>query len=162
MYLELSSIPALGVLVPIPTFEAKYALRVVVAPPEIVRPPAWVPLPIVDEAVTRMPLLNLLRTPENVLVSPRSVDEALLPEPLPTHAPLIAKQPPEMLMPPVELNVDVAVEKLMPFVLPMARSEPGVVEPMPTFPLFVTMKFVAVDDPTTNAGPDTPFGFTDS
>ncbi len=30
------------------------------------------------------------------------------------------------------------------------RSEPGVVEPMPTLPELLMMKFVAVDEPTTN------------
>ncbi len=38
-----------------------------------------------------------------------------------------------MLMPPVEEKVEVAVEKLMPFVFPTERSEPGVDDPMPTF-----------------------------
>ena len=44
-----------------PTFAAKYALLVVVAPPEIVRPPDCVPLPMVVEASERRP-------PENVSV----------------------------------------------------------------------------------------------
>jgi hypothetical protein len=39
-----------GVVDPIPTFPAKYAFPVVVAPPEIVRPPACNPFPIVEEA----------------------------------------------------------------------------------------------------------------
>jgi hypothetical protein len=50
-------VPA-GEVVPMPTFEAKYALRVVVAPPETVRPPACVPLPIVEEAKAVRPALN--------------------------------------------------------------------------------------------------------
>ena len=43
---------ATGLVVPIPTLPAKYAVPVVVAPPLMVSPPAWVPLPIVDEALT--------------------------------------------------------------------------------------------------------------
>ena len=46
-------------------------------------------------------------------------------------------------MPPVELNVLVAVEKLMPFVLPIARREPGLLVPMPTLPELVTLKIGA-------------------
>ena len=42
----------LGVVVPIPTSPTKYALPVVVAAPEIVRPS--VPLPIVEEAAAIM------------------------------------------------------------------------------------------------------------
>lgn len=41
--------------VPITTLERKLALRVVVAPPEIVRPPCCVPLPIVVDAVMTNP-----------------------------------------------------------------------------------------------------------
>ncbi len=33
---------------------------------------------------------------------------------------------------------------------------------MPTFPAFVTMKFVAVEEPMTKEGPVMPFGFTES
>ena len=54
--------------------------------------------------------------------------------PPPTHTPSTAKQPEVRLMPPVEEKVEVAVEKLMPFVLPIEKSEPGVVVPMPTLP----------------------------
>ena len=45
----------LGIVVPIPTFPAKYAFPVVVAPPDIVSPPVCVPLPIVELALMRMP-----------------------------------------------------------------------------------------------------------
>jgi hypothetical protein len=38
----------------------------------------------------------------------------------------------------------------------------GVVVPIPTFPPFVTTKLVAVELPTTNAGPVIPSGFTES
>ena len=67
---------------------------------------------------------------------------------------MMAKQPLAMLMPPpVEPKVEVAVvEKLMPFVEPIERREPGVVEPRPTLPLLVTMKLVALDEPMTNCG----------
>lgn len=44
-----------GVVVPMPTFPPKYALPVVVEPPEIVNPPAAVPSPIVEEAVDKIP-----------------------------------------------------------------------------------------------------------
>ena len=44
-----------GAVTPIPTFLEKYALPVVVAPPYIVRPPACVPFPIVDDAKTPIP-----------------------------------------------------------------------------------------------------------
>ena len=37
----------------------------------------------------------------------------------------------------------------------------GEVVPMPTFPPFVTMKLVAVDEPITKEGPEMPFGFTE-
>ena len=47
------------------------------------------------------------------------------------QVPPIAKQPAARLMPPVLLNVEVAVEKLMPFVFPTERREPGVVVEMP-------------------------------
>ena len=60
---------SVGFVVPIPTFPAKYALPVVVAPPEMVRPVVCVPLPIVVEA------RNMV-DPVNVLVSERRVDEA--------------------------------------------------------------------------------------
>lgn len=58
-----------GEVVPIPTLFAKYATPVVVAPPEMVRPPARVPLPMVVEARKRLP-------PVKVLESPRSVEDA--------------------------------------------------------------------------------------
>src|SRR3989344_6639117 len=44
----------------------------------------------------------------------------------------------------------------------MENKLPGVVVPIPTFPPFVTMKFVAVEEPMTNDGPEMPFGFTES
>ena len=61
---------------------------------------------------------------------------AVIPEPPPppTQVPFIAKHPPVRLIPPVVLNVEVAVEKLMPPVLPTERSEPGVVVPIPKRP----------------------------
>jgi len=58
-----------GEVVPTPTFPAKNALPVVVAFPEMVSPPAPVPLPMVVEAK------NML-FPLNVLLSARSVEDA--------------------------------------------------------------------------------------
>jgi hypothetical protein len=65
------------------------------------------------------------------------------------QTPLIAKQPPfARLMPPVDWKVEVAVVK---FAIPCTeRSEPGVDVPMPMRPVFVTMKFVALEEPITN------------
>jgi len=37
----------------------------------------------------------------------------------------------------------------------------GLLVPMPTFPPLVTIKLVAVEEPTIKAGPVIPFGFTD-
>ena len=48
--------------------------------------------------------------------------------------PFTEKQPLVRLMPPVELNVEVPVEKLMPLVVPIESKEPGEVVPMPTLP----------------------------
>ena len=49
---------------------------------------------------------------------------------------LIAKQPPvAKLIPPVELNDEVAVLKLIPLVFPTDNIEPGDVVPIPKFPL---------------------------
>lgn len=42
-----------------------------------------------------------------------------------------------MLRPPVPAKVEVAVVKLIPFVLPIERREPGVEEAMPVKPLAV-------------------------
>lgn len=74
-----------GVVVPMPTFPAKYAFPVVVAPPEMVSPVAPVPPPMVDEAKTPMPtvvdgeslepLYSQFDTPSPVAVIP-SVDVA--------------------------------------------------------------------------------------
>jgi hypothetical protein len=50
-----------GVVVPMPTLLAKYALSVVVAPPKTVSPPACVPAPIVEEANAVRPPLNWVR-----------------------------------------------------------------------------------------------------
>ena len=50
------------------------------------------------------------------------------------QVPAYARQPEARFTPPVELKVEVAVEKLMPLVVPMERREPGVVDEMPTFP----------------------------
>ena len=47
-----------GVVVPIPTLPATYALPVVVAPPEIVSPVACPPAPIVEDANAVKPPLN--------------------------------------------------------------------------------------------------------
>jgi hypothetical protein len=41
---------AYGEVVPMPMLLAKYAVPVVVAPPLIVSPPFWLPLPMVDDA----------------------------------------------------------------------------------------------------------------
>lgn len=62
----------------------------------------------------------------------------------PTHAPLIEKQPEARLMPPVVEKVEVAREKLMPPVLPMEKSEPGVDDAMPTKPFASMWKTVVV------------------
>ena len=51
--------------------------------------------------------------------------------------PPIAKQPALRLMPPVDEKVEVAVEKLMPFVFPIEKIEPGEVVPTPTLPVDV-------------------------
>ena len=48
-----------GAVLAIPTFPAKYALPVVVAPPEMVSPSACVPDPTVDEASDRKPDENV-------------------------------------------------------------------------------------------------------
>jgi hypothetical protein len=47
----------------------------------------------------------------------------------------------------VELNVEVAVEKFIPLVVPMERMEPGDVVAMPTLPLARTVMNVDVDVP---------------
>ncbi len=47
-----------GDVVPIPTLPPKYAFPVVVAPPDMVSPPFWLPLPMVDEAYAVSPPLN--------------------------------------------------------------------------------------------------------
>ncbi len=49
---------AKGLVVPIPTFPAKYAFPVVVAPPDTVRPVVCPPAPIVDEAREYIPFVN--------------------------------------------------------------------------------------------------------
>ena len=59
--LPLTSSLLVGVVVPIPTFPPKYAIPVVVAPPETVRPPACVPLPIVEDAVAMRPWVMMRR-----------------------------------------------------------------------------------------------------
>lgn len=56
------------------------------------------------------------------------------PPPEPIHTLLIEKQPAARLIPPVEEKEEVAVEKLIPLVVPIERSEPGVLVPIPTFP----------------------------
>ncbi len=38
----------------------------------------------------------------------------------------------------------------------------GLLVPIPTFPPFVTMKFVIVDEPIAKLGQEMPFGFTES
>ncbi len=48
----------LGELVPRPILLPKYAFPVVVAPPLIVSPPFWLPLPIVDDAVAYKPFVK--------------------------------------------------------------------------------------------------------
>jgi hypothetical protein len=50
------------------------------------------------------------------------------------QTPFTAKHPFVILIPPVELNVVVAVVKLIPFVFPIDSSVPGVDEPIPTLP----------------------------
>ncbi len=42
------------------------------------------------------------------------------------------------------------------------KSALGVAVPTPTFPPFVTTKFVTVEEPIANAGPAMPFGFMES
>jgi len=45
---------------------------------------------------------------------------------------------------------------------PTCNNFPGSAVPIPTLPPFVTTKFVAVEEPITNAGPLIPFGLTES
>ena len=62
-----------------------------------------------------------------------AVEVALLEPPVPVkHTPLTEKQPFEILMPPVPEKVVVAPVKLTTLLI--AKMEPGVVEPIPTYP----------------------------
>ena len=134
-----------------------------VPPPETVRVPetVGVNVSVPADALIVWPKVRPLKA--NVLVAkvmaaavvveypePSAVNE---PEPVPTQIPFTAKHPPPFKsMPPVELKVEVPVEKLMPFAVPIERSEPGVEVLMPTKPALLTMNFVAVDEPITNDG----------
>ena len=66
----LSAKIAVELAVLIPTFPAKYALPVVVAPPLIVNPPACVPSPMVELACELNPFTSVRNPVEsNVLVA---------------------------------------------------------------------------------------------
>jgi len=103
-----------------------------------------------------VPPFAIGRTPETWdvrLIWPESVEKL-------RQLPAIAKHPAAMLSPPpVETMVEVEVVKLA--IALIAKSDPGVVVPIPTLPAFVTMKLVAVEEPTANDGPVIPFGFTE-
>ncbi len=86
----------IGVAVDKAKFVPWRALPVVVELPLIVRPPVPVPLPMVEEAYAVRPLLKLC----NAVQVFATVREA--PVLAPTHVPLIEKQPPVRLIPPVE------------------------------------------------------------
>src|SRR4051812_5152504 len=75
--------------VPMPTFPPKYAFPVVVAPPLIVSPAVAVPFPIVVDASESNPPLKL-SSPENVLISVSSVDDAPVPLNAARHVPFTA------------------------------------------------------------------------
>jgi hypothetical protein len=64
---------------------------------------------------------------------------------LPTHTPLTAKHPDARLIPPVPENEEVAVEKLMPAVSPMANIVLGEVVPIPRKPFLFTVR-ADIDD----------------
>ena len=74
--------------------------------------------------------------------------EVTVPDPAPTpiQVPLTAKHPVARLIPPVLENVEVAVLKLIPFVLPTEKIEPGVLVPIPTLPLESIVSAVVVAD----------------
>ena len=103
---------------------------------------ACLPLNVVQSAAERTPAEEPEEVADEITgVVPPEEDrgytaptEVTVPLPPPRHVPAIEKQPAARLMPPVEEKVEVAVEKLMPLVLPMERIEPGVVVPMPTLP----------------------------
>src|SRR3989344_9118102 len=69
---------------------------------------------------------------------------------------------------PVRLMVPVAVRpatERLPESRPLPcteRSREGEVVPIPTNPPLVTIRFVAVEEPMTNEGPEMPLGFTES
>ena len=63
-----------GLVVPRPIFEAKYALPVVVDRPFTVSPPVALPLPMVDEAFTMIPIVLVgVRTPLTTFQVPNCV-----------------------------------------------------------------------------------------
>jgi hypothetical protein len=65
---------SVGITVPIPTFPAKYALPVVVAPPLTVSPPACVPSPMVEDASAYRPWVKPMRVEvELATVEPKVV-----------------------------------------------------------------------------------------
>ena len=64
--------------------------------------------------------------------------------------PPTAKQPFARLIPPVVENEEVAVEKLMPLVLPIERSDPGVVVPIPTLPVLGSIRASSLEAPDIN------------
>ena len=126
-------------------FELKYALPVVVAPPDIVRPPVAVPLPIVEDASEYIPLVNPMSVdvefafvePNRVLVNGKADAVNVL---LPIQVPAIAKHPAVRFIPPAVENVEVAVEKFIPPVFPTESIELGEVVPRPKNPfLFIVI-----------------------
>lgn len=87
--------------------------------------------------------MNMVDVPTAVFVPERYAIWPVVPETEPPppdiHVPPTAKHPFERLIPPVDENDEVAVEKLIPFVLPSERREPGVVDAMPRNPLGFTV-----------------------
>ena len=84
-----------------------YAFPVVVAPPYIVRPPAWVPEPMVEDADDMSPDVNRVSAektlvPLQVLLSESKVEDALV---VGMQVPLMAKQPDARSMPRAKVEV---------------------------------------------------------
>ena len=65
-------------------------------------------------------------------------------------------------MPTVPFGCKYNCDVLTPMLPWMPRFATGELVPMPTRPPFVTTKLVWVEEPTANAGPEMPFGFTES
>lgn len=112
-----------------------------------VRLPVKYPLPttekLVNGEVVEIPMLPLVEmkreeVPIALFVPEKYATCPVVPESrndveFVRQLPPIEKHPVARLIPPVVEKVDVAVEKLIPFVSPTERSEPGDVVPIPTF-----------------------------